>query len=211
MRHRFDPWEEPLEEEMASHSSILAWRIPWTEGTGGLESTGSQEVGHNWSNLAQARGTSLVVQWLRLWASDEGGLIPWGTKIPHGKAKLNLQSWNDTTNIFYTERGEKKDRGGLRIKPWRRASREEFTKEDKEVEMAEECPVSEREGENAWFAIKRVAPVLKAWGKSGKSSTAKCVWSLAICQEHWLFQDCLLEAEMVELNWVSQVGKVNGK
>ena len=47
MRHRFDPWEEPLEEEMASHSSILAWRIPWTEGTGGLESTGSQEVGHN--------------------------------------------------------------------------------------------------------------------------------------------------------------------
>ena len=37
--------EVPLEEGMASHSSILAWRIPWTEEPGGLESTGSQRVG----------------------------------------------------------------------------------------------------------------------------------------------------------------------
>ena len=36
--------EDPLEEGMASHSSILAWRIPWTEEPGGLESTGSQRV-----------------------------------------------------------------------------------------------------------------------------------------------------------------------
>ena len=35
-------WEDPLEKEMATHSSILAWRIPWTEETGGLQSTGSQ-------------------------------------------------------------------------------------------------------------------------------------------------------------------------
>ena len=35
-------WEDPLEEEMASHSSILVWRIPWTEEPGGLQSTGSQ-------------------------------------------------------------------------------------------------------------------------------------------------------------------------
>ena len=35
-------WEDPLEEEMATHSSILAWRIPWTEEPGGLESMGSQ-------------------------------------------------------------------------------------------------------------------------------------------------------------------------
>ena len=40
-------WEDPLEEEMATHSSILAWRIPWTEEPGGLQSTGSQRVGHN--------------------------------------------------------------------------------------------------------------------------------------------------------------------
>ena len=39
--------EDPLEKEMATHSSILAWRIPWKEEPGGLESMGSQKVGHN--------------------------------------------------------------------------------------------------------------------------------------------------------------------
>ena len=38
-------WEDPLEKEMATHSSILAWRIPWTEKTGELQSMGSQRVG----------------------------------------------------------------------------------------------------------------------------------------------------------------------
>ena len=38
-------WEDPLEKEMATHSSILAWRIPWTEEPGRLQSTGSQRVG----------------------------------------------------------------------------------------------------------------------------------------------------------------------
>ena len=41
-------WEDPLEEEMATHSSILAWKIPWTEEPGGLQSMGWQRVGHNW-------------------------------------------------------------------------------------------------------------------------------------------------------------------
>ena len=45
-------WEDPLEEGMASHSSILVWRIPWTEEPGGLQSMGSQGVGHDWSDLA---------------------------------------------------------------------------------------------------------------------------------------------------------------
>ena len=40
-------WEDPLEEEMASHSRILAWRIPWTEDPGKLQSMGSQRVGHD--------------------------------------------------------------------------------------------------------------------------------------------------------------------
>ena len=39
--------EDPLEKEMATHSSILAWRIPWTEEPGGLLFMGSQRVGHN--------------------------------------------------------------------------------------------------------------------------------------------------------------------
>ena len=40
-------WEDPLEMEMATHSSILAWRIPLTEEPGGLQSTWSQRVGHD--------------------------------------------------------------------------------------------------------------------------------------------------------------------
>ena len=40
-------WEDPLEKEMATHSSILAWRIPWTEEPGGLQSMGSQRVRHD--------------------------------------------------------------------------------------------------------------------------------------------------------------------
>ena len=40
-------WEDPLEKEMATHSSILAWKISWTEEPGGLQSLGSQRVGHD--------------------------------------------------------------------------------------------------------------------------------------------------------------------
>ena len=41
--------EDPLEKEMATHSSILAWRIPWTEEPGRLQSTGLRRVGHDWA------------------------------------------------------------------------------------------------------------------------------------------------------------------
>ena len=47
--------EDPLEKEVATHSSILVWGIPWTEEPGGLPSTGSQRVGHDESDLALAR------------------------------------------------------------------------------------------------------------------------------------------------------------
>ena len=44
---RFLGWEDPLEKEMAIHSSTLAWKIPWTEEPDGLQPMGSQRVGHN--------------------------------------------------------------------------------------------------------------------------------------------------------------------
>ena len=43
-------WDDPLEKEMATHSSILAWRIPWTEEPGKLQSMVSQRVRHDWCN-----------------------------------------------------------------------------------------------------------------------------------------------------------------
>ena len=50
---------DPLEEGMATHSSILAWRIQWAEEPGGLQSIGSQSVGHGWSDLARTVESSL--------------------------------------------------------------------------------------------------------------------------------------------------------
>ena len=44
---RFLGWEDTLEKEMAAHSTLLAWRIPWTEEPGGLQSMGSQRVRHD--------------------------------------------------------------------------------------------------------------------------------------------------------------------
>ena len=55
-------WEDPLEEGMATHSSILAWKIPMTEEPGGLQSIESLRVGHSWSDVtaaAAAKGIQL--------------------------------------------------------------------------------------------------------------------------------------------------------
>ena len=61
--------EDPLEEEMATHSSILAWKIPWTEDPGGLPSMGSQRVGRDVVTKQQHTTlppTALVLQPWRL-------------------------------------------------------------------------------------------------------------------------------------------------
>ena len=56
--------EDPLEEGMATHSSILAWRIPWTEEPVGLQSMGSQRVGHDWETVHPVWiGKSLIRTW----------------------------------------------------------------------------------------------------------------------------------------------------
>ena len=55
MRVRPPDWEDSLEKEVANHSSILAWRILWTEEPGGLQSTGLQRVGHNWVTQQQQK------------------------------------------------------------------------------------------------------------------------------------------------------------
>ena len=49
-------WEDPLEEGLATHSTVLVCRVPWTEAPGGLQSMGSQRVGHDWA-------TSLSLSW----------------------------------------------------------------------------------------------------------------------------------------------------
>ena len=55
-------WEDSLEKEMATHSSILAWRTPGTAEPGGLPSMGSHRVGHDWSNSGSCSGLVLAPQ-----------------------------------------------------------------------------------------------------------------------------------------------------
>ena len=74
-RVQFLGQEDPLEKEMATHSSILAWRIQWTEEPGRLLSTGSQRVGHDW--VTSLHFTSLhfnalyALLWFSHWLSSK--------------------------------------------------------------------------------------------------------------------------------------------
>ena len=55
--------EDPVGEGVVTHSSILAWRIPWTEEPGGLQFMGLQRVGHDWSDLAHKHCSSIFNFW----------------------------------------------------------------------------------------------------------------------------------------------------
>ena len=58
-------WEDPLEKEMAIHSRTIAWKIPWTEEPGGLQSMGSQRVEHDWVSLTDKHDKYNRVYFLR--------------------------------------------------------------------------------------------------------------------------------------------------
>ena len=58
---RFLGQEDPLEKKIATHSRILAWRIQWIEEPGGLQSMGSQRVGHDWATKQQ----NIYIKWVR--------------------------------------------------------------------------------------------------------------------------------------------------
>ena len=76
--------EDTLEKEMATHSSILAWRIPWVEEPGGLQSTGLLRVGHDWVS-------SLSAPWgLCLWMTAQQGVVQ---LYPVRLGKPHLEGW----------------------------------------------------------------------------------------------------------------------
>ena len=58
-------WEDPLEKGTATHSSILAWRIPWTEEPGGLQSIGQKELDTKASEQQSSRGVSQRINFLQ--------------------------------------------------------------------------------------------------------------------------------------------------
>ena len=96
-----------LEKEMATHSSVLAWRIPGTGDPGGLPSMGSHRVGHDWSDLAAAAAAAFDVlrnkaKKARVWASTVAYNLlsnwrsldpfPWGPALPVLKTLIMCQA-----------------------------------------------------------------------------------------------------------------------
>ena len=81
MRVRSLGREDPLEEEMVTHSSVLAWRIPGTEELSGLPSTGSHRVRHDWSDLAEvaAAAPQLLGHRHMTYMSTQTHLYVWDT------------------------------------------------------------------------------------------------------------------------------------
>ena len=82
-----------LEEEMATHSSVLAWRIPGTGEPGGLLFMGSHRVGHDWSDLAAAAAALIGKE--SPCQCRRHRLEPWSGKSPH--APEPLSPWTATT------------------------------------------------------------------------------------------------------------------
>ena len=84
--------EDPLEKEMATHSSVLAWRIPWMEEPGGLPSTGSQRVGQDQATNTFTRTYGGLPWWLSGKESacqcSRHEFDPWSRKIPHAVGQL---------------------------------------------------------------------------------------------------------------------------
>ena len=102
--------EDPLEEGITAHSSILAWRIPGMAGPGGLPSMGSHRVRHDWSDLAAAAASSLA--WKIPWTAEPGRLQTIGSqRIKHG--------WSDLAQALVFLPGKfRKQRSLVGYSPW---------------------------------------------------------------------------------------------
>ena len=77
-----------LEKEMATHSSILAWRIPWTEEPGGLQSMGSQGMGHDWAHMLQWQTTPVLLPGESQGQRSLVGCRLWGRRVGHDWSDL---------------------------------------------------------------------------------------------------------------------------
>ena len=94
-------WEDPLEKEMVTHSSIFAWKISWTQERGGLQSMGSQRVGHDWATSTNSLPWELsaIVQWLvySLWYYPSWEL-GWGLTFSNPVATAGSSRFADIMN-----------------------------------------------------------------------------------------------------------------
>ena len=101
--------KDPLEKEMATHSTILAWRIPWTEGPGGLQTLGSQKVGHDW-------GTKHICEWITLLNTWNWNIVNYNNYVSFKKKKKSFLSLKQSLRTDVSELTARFKRN-----PWSRA------------------------------------------------------------------------------------------
>jgi len=139
---------------MATHSSILAWRIPWTEEPGGLQPMGSQRIGHDWTTNTLATSCEELTHWKRLWcweglgAGGEGDDRGWDGWM----ASLTRWTWVWVNSGSFTGRP-----GVLRFMWWQRVGHDWAT-------------------ELNWTELKRFSVLLQCFpvGASGKEHICQC-------------------------------------
>ena len=111
-------WEDPLENGMATHSSIFAWRIPWTEESSRLQSIGSQRVGHNWVYTEKPSfcwgGNTWILNWIIF--------SPWSERLRAEELKsafvdVTSELWNTTLHkhVFYSIWNDKKSQKSVNL------------------------------------------------------------------------------------------------
>ena len=95
--------EDPLEKGMATYSSILAWRTPWTEEPGGLQSSGSQRVGHAWATNTHTHINSLFIRSVarQLYPSASQGRNDVSGRTPQLPPEVKiLHLWTSSLSYF---------------------------------------------------------------------------------------------------------------
>ena len=127
--------EDPLEKEMATHSGILAWEIPWTEEPGGLQSMGSQRVRQDLATEQRQQGAKILhiarddqkmkkerAAWAFLLSSSWFSGLLWGeipVNVPVGACSLTLRQDTPITHMPMSEQGSEqgdlRDRSGKRF------------------------------------------------------------------------------------------------
>ena len=102
-------WEDPLEKVLATHSTVLAWRIPWTEEPGGLQSMGSQRVRHDWvtehTHIGVQREQKSLVFWkqgniLASWEIRDCHLVRNGGSISSITVFLASEMFTNLRRLF---------------------------------------------------------------------------------------------------------------
>ena len=130
-------WEDPLEREMATHSSILAWRISWTEEPGGLQSTGLQRVGHDWAGTGVRAKGMMSYAYFRIHCKGLGSLESKRTKFKSKLWYLAVRFWTDDFISFVAARPHH----SYRIGAW----------SSKEVESTKGLSLGRKTPTHRWF------------------------------------------------------------